>query len=135
MYPINFNAVRKKTQGVTIATEENEMMIYNSTSQMTVHERLFQGTKKDPLKLTQILLEKSKQSPLTYSEKKYVQAQKDLQYSFRPQISERSQAIVENLRRGLSPKEESQHYRPYDSRKMQSIGNEMDRLYTSRERH
>jgi hypothetical protein len=41
MYPINFNAMKKKTQGVTIASEENEMLIYNSTSQMTVHERLF----------------------------------------------------------------------------------------------
>jgi hypothetical protein len=52
-----------------------------------------------------MLMEKSKQSPLTFSEKKYIQAQKDLQYSFRPQISERSHAIVENLRKGLSPRE------------------------------
>ncbi len=91
MYPLNLNAIKKKTQGVTIATEENEMLIYNSTSQITVHERLFHGTKPDPLKLTQMLQEKSKQhSPLTYSERKYLQAQNEMQCSFKPQISERS---------------------------------------------
>jgi hypothetical protein len=74
MYPLNFNAVKKKTQGVTIATEENELLIY--ASNLPVHERLFfQGSaKKDPLKITQRLQEKLKQSPLTYSERKYLQA-------------------------------------------------------------
>ncbi len=73
MYPLNFNAIKKKSSplGVTIATEENE---YYS---LPVHERLFfQGSaRKDPMKLTQRLLDKERsQSPLTYSERKYMQA-------------------------------------------------------------
>ena len=52
MYPLNFNAVKKKSHGVTIATDENEFLVYNANDQVTVHERLFRETKKDPLKLT-----------------------------------------------------------------------------------
>jgi hypothetical protein len=69
-------------------------VLVNDSRTNTVHDRLYEKSKSPPLKHLKDL-----PSPLLrYSEKKILQARKEMECSFKPQISQRSSEIVDQMR-------------------------------------